>query len=103
MDQVYWGCLQRDLSLAEGWRWLETPRVTQPDIVASYSEKCVGLGSGWDRYSKILDQRGSATVIEGRFPMAAHQARISLRRLSADGCEDQIRALPTYVRDEVTN
>ena len=40
MEQVYWGCLERDEAAPGGWRWHEPPRVSDPDTVSGFAIGC---------------------------------------------------------------
>lgn len=102
MDQVYWGCLERDDNAMGGWRWFESPRVSDPVQVKDCPEDCVGVGSGWDRYAGVLTQKNPIPWQAGRFPMARDVATIA-RRLLAQGAVGAWQdAMPVYVRDDVT-
>lgn len=103
MGQVYWGCLKRDRSASEGWRWLQEPCVSDPEAVADFSKGCVGLGSGWDRYGAVFQTRDETRWLKGRFPSADVQVSIARRLLESHRERAWQDHLPHYVRDQVAS
>ena len=102
MEQVYWGCLERDEAAPGGWRWHKPPRVSDPDTVSAFAIGCIGTGSGWDRYSAIFQKNDEIVWRSGEFPHASSGAHIA-RRLLDQGASGEWRdAVPAYIRDDVT-
>ena len=103
MNQVYWGLLRQDSASDSGWRWLETPKVSDPGELANFVEGCVGIGSGWDSYATTFQQAKTASWVSSRFPDASSQMHIAKRLIASGIKETWQEALPTYVRDKVTH
>ncbi|HCK76837.1 MAG TPA: tRNA (adenosine(37)-N6)-threonylcarbamoyltransferase complex dimerization subunit type 1 TsaB [Gammaproteobacteria bacterium] len=102
MEQVYWGCLERDEAALGGWRWHQSPRVSDPDTVSAFTAGCVGVGSGWDRYAAVFQKDDEIVWRAGAFPDAASGARIA-RCLLDQGASGEWRdATPAYIRNDVT-
>ena len=103
MEQVYWGCLERDDDASGGWRWQEEPRVSDPESLKEHVSDCVGVGSGWDRYGSVFQADADCVWHPGAFPQAGYGARIASRLLN-QGAEGEWReAAPAYIRNDVTN
>jgi tRNA threonylcarbamoyladenosine biosynthesis protein TsaB len=102
MEQVYWGCLERDEAAPGGWRWHKPPRVSDPATVSAFAIGCIGTGSGWDRYSAIFQKNEEIVWRSGEFPHASSGAHIA-RRLLDQGASGEWRdAVPAYIRNDVT-
>ena len=102
MEQVYWGCLERDEAAPEGWHWHEPPRVSDPDTVSAFAAGCVGVGSGWDRYAAVFQKNDEIAWCAGEFPHAASGARIAKRLLDQGIPGEWCEAAPAYIRNDVT-
>ena len=103
MDQVYWGCLESDADVSGGWRWLEEPRVSNPESLREYVSDCVGVGSGWDRYASVFQADTDCAWHAGAFPQAGCGARIASRLLNQGAKGEWREAAPAYIRNDVTN
>ena len=103
MEQVYWGCLERDADASAGWRWREEPRVSDPEALSQRVPGCVGVGSGWDRYAPVFQANADCVWHAGAFPQAAFGARIASRLLNQGAKGEWRQAMPAYVRNDVTN
>ena len=102
MEQVYWGCLERDEAALGGWRWHEPPRVSDPDAVSTFATGCIGTGSGWDRYSTIFQKNDEIVWRSGEFPHASSGAHIARRLLDQGASGEWREAAPAYIRNDVT-
>ena len=103
MNQVYWGLLRQDSASVSGWRWLETPNVSDPGELADAGGGWGGVGSGWDSYATTFQQTKTASWVPSRFPDASSQMHIAKRLIASGIKETWQEALPTYVRDKVTH
>jgi len=103
MGEVYHGAYRRgENSLPESD---QAEMVTPPHCV-EFPACCrrAGIGSGWDTYRDILAERageGTLSVLEKRFPRAAHVARLGADGLTRGLAVPAAQALPVYLRDEV--
>jgi|TARA_B100002052_G_C15841275_1_gene580253 tRNA threonylcarbamoyladenosine biosynthesis protein TsaB len=103
MEQVYWGCLERDDGASGGWRWQEEPRVSDPESLKEHVSDCVGVGSGWDRYGSVFQADADCVWHPGAFPQAGYGARIASRLLNQGAKGEWREAAPAYIRNDVTN
>jgi tRNA threonylcarbamoyladenosine biosynthesis protein TsaB len=103
MKQVYWGILAPSSDQVEGWRWIEEPTVSYPEKVSKSFFDSIGVGSGWDSYSRALSRGLEVPWIAGRFPAATAQAVLAKRILSSGRIANWQDSLPTYVRDTVVS
>ena len=103
MEQVYWGCLERDADASGGWRWREGPRVSDPEALSRRVPGCVGVGSGWDRYASVFQANADCVWHAGAFPQAVFGARVASRLLNQGVKGEWRQATPAYVRNDVTN
>ena len=103
MEQVYWGCLERDDDASGGWRWQEEPRVSDPESLKEHVSDCVGVGSGWDRYASVYQADADCVWHPGAFPQAGYGARIASRLLNQGAKGEWREAAPAYIRNDVTN
>ncbi|MBD84296.1 MAG: tRNA (adenosine(37)-N6)-threonylcarbamoyltransferase complex dimerization subunit type 1 TsaB [Acidiferrobacteraceae bacterium] len=103
MEQVYWGCLERDADASGGWRWQEEPRVTDPASLKEHVSDCVGVGSGWDRYVSVFQADADCVWHPGAFPQAGYGARIASRLLNQGAKGEWREAAPAYIRNDVTS
>ncbi|MDP6391514.1 MAG: tRNA (adenosine(37)-N6)-threonylcarbamoyltransferase complex dimerization subunit type 1 TsaB [Arenicellales bacterium] len=102
MNQVYWGCLERDDKAPGGWRWHEPPRVSDPANVTEHLDGCIGVGSGWDRFAGVFTAKHPVPWQAGAFPLAGDVAVIAHRLLAQGATGGWHDAMPVYVRDDVT-
>ncbi len=102
MDQVYWARLESDPEAPGHWRWDEVPCVSEPRAVAVHISGCIGVGSGWDRYSDVFMGDRSMPWLAQRFPHARDVATIAGRLLVQGAVGTWQEAMPVYVRDRVT-
>ena len=103
MEQIYWGCLERDADASGGWRWREEPRVSDPEVLSKRVPGCVGVGSGWDRYASVFQANADCVWHAGAFPQAVFGARVASRLLNQGVKGEGRQATPAYVRNDVTN
>ncbi len=103
MEQVYWGCLERDADAPGGWCWREQPRVSNPEALSKRVPGCIGVGSGWDRYASVFQANADCVWHAGAFPQAVFGARVASRLLNQGVKGEWRQATPTYVRNDVTN
>ena len=103
MEQVYWGCLERDDGASGGWRWQEEPRVSDPESLKEHVSDCVGVGSGWERYVSVFQADADCVWHPGAFPQAGYGARIASRLLNQGAKGEWREAAPAYIRNDVTN
>lgn len=103
MEQVYWGCLERDADASGGWRWQEEPRVSDPESLKEHVSDCVGVGSGWDRYVSVFQADADCVWHPGAFPQAGYGARIASRLLNQGAKGEWRQAAPAYIRNDVTS
>ena len=103
MEQVYWGCLERDADASGGWRWQEEPRVSDPESLKEHVSDCVGVGSGWDRYVSVFQADADCVWHPGAFPQAGYGARIASRLLNQGAKGEWREAAPAYIRNDVTS
>ena len=103
MEQVYWGCLERDADAPGGWCWREQPRVSNPEALSKRVPGCIGVGSGWDRYASVFQANADCVWHAGAFPQAVFGARVASRLLNQGVKGEWRQATPAYVRNDVTN
>lgn len=104
MGEIYWGLFD------SGEEKLVIPvdkeRVMKPDMVdIPGSIHCFGVGSGFNRYSEVLQQKLGACLagFDGnRYPSAVEMIPLALRDFDLGLAVTAEDALPVYLRDEVT-
>ena len=102
MEQVYWGCLERDAHASGGWRWREGPRVSDPEALSRRVPGCVGVGSGWDRYASVFQANADCVWHAGACPQGVFGAGGAGRLLNLGVKGVWRKATPAYVRNDVT-
>ena len=99
MGQVYWCSYQLcEDGIVEP---ITDIALSAPEEVKLESEHTwIALGTGCDRYRKILEDRNSDST--GCFPHALDVARVAVYKLGAGKALAAEQAVPHYVRDKVT-
>jgi tRNA threonylcarbamoyladenosine biosynthesis protein TsaB len=103
MDEVYWGAYQRNsagqMVLCGEERVLPPGQVPLPE-----GDDWFGVGTGWDSYGSILDER-CASQLTGwngeSLPHAADVARLGIAGFNAGEATTAEQAIPVYLRDKV--
>lgn len=100
MGQIYCGAYRTGAECAPP-RQLSPPKLIAPRDVVCEANKVVGVGSGWDAYEQILQNKFSAAkVLHKKFPRAATLVKLAAARGAAAAVSPvELRAL--YIRDEV--
>ena len=102
MDEIYWAVYRRSSSgLAE---LIGQERVTPAEAINFPDMNGVGVGTGWDRYSKILSTRLGKQLIRfecGNLPRASAIAKLGVEALRLGKTVPAELALPVYLRDKV--
>lgn len=104
MQEVYWGCYQRDdngLMQLQAQEYICTPAAVP---VPSAGEWLVA-GSGWASYSETLGARLGDRVMASladAWPRAAATARLAAGRYPTGDMQAASQARPVYLRDRVT-
>jgi tRNA threonylcarbamoyladenosine biosynthesis protein TsaB len=110
MQEVYWGCFERTADgLAQPWGEehvtrpaevrMPTPWGCSSDAVPG---RVAGVGSGFTAYPPLRDELGLDLVLGGLFPRATEIARLAVKEVADGRIFPAGRALPIYLRDDVT-
>lgn len=102
MGQIYYGAFKK---AAQDWRVVLPPGLCDPGQGPTLPGKdWIGCGSGFDRYSALLNQQYGeqlADVMDGVIPHAREIASLGARHLLAGRSVAGAQALPIYVRNKV--
>ena len=103
MDEVYWGAYVRGVDGLV--RVVGTERVLAPcRIPLPAGDHWTGVGSGWDRYAELLQQRVGEKLdgwLPGRHPHARDVALLGAEGYRCGLAVAAELALPVYLRDEI--
>jgi len=104
MQEVYWGCYQRD---GDGLMQLQgEERVCAPaEVPGPSAGQWLLAGSGWASYSEALGTRLGDRIIASHadaWPRAGATARLAVGRYHAGDTQTASQARPVYLRDHVT-
>ena len=103
MQEVYWAHYvkspQGELMLQSGEGVCPPHQVPVPAV---QGENWVGVGSGWQTYSRELSQRLSVQQWQGEaYPRAASIAALAVIEVNKGNVVSAEQALPSYLRDQV--
>lgn len=104
MQEVYWGCYQRDddgLMQLQGQECVCAPA----EVPAPTAGQWLMAGSGWASYSETLGARLGDQVIASHadaWPRAGATARLAAGRYHDGDTQTASEARPVYLRDRVT-
>ncbi len=80
--------------------------VIKPALIEiEVKDDCIGAGTGWDNYAKILSQRCRRKVAydAGALPQAEYVAKLGKYYFEQGHRVTAVQALPVYLRDNVAN
>lgn len=107
MDELFWGVYALQANDVTGLMHcvipdsLVTPGKIKFPEVKLFSKDWVGVGSGWDRYQKVLLDQSQGRVIQAHSHCIAHAqdiARLALDLYQQGKMVDAAHALPVYLR-----
>lgn len=104
MGEIYWGAYERSAHGLVEQRGEEC--VCAPDQAPPVEGKSwVGTGTGWEGFSEVLKSHYNSNIInclEKEFPHASAVARLAEAAFVRGDTLTADKALPVYLRDEVT-
>lgn len=103
MQEVYWGVYQLDQH--ESMVALLPDTICLPaDVVVPEEIEWVGVGSGWDSYTTVMQEKMGAQLsswLPNRYPSARDIASLAAIDYQQGKAVSAEQALPVYLRDKV--
>lgn len=104
MGEVYWGVYQKtDAGYAKLWG--EESVIHSSEVAFPQDTIGIGVGSGWSIYPKELKNRLGARITRidpERLPRASAIVQLAVKGYSENEAVPAEKALPVYLRDQVT-
>ncbi len=103
MDEIYWGLYKKTLDNVE---LVDEEKVQLPIDVTVASKIASGLGTGWDAYKQVLQQRiecDANNIIEDALPHAKVTVELAKHKYLNQQMVDAVYALPVYLRNQVAH
>jgi tRNA threonylcarbamoyladenosine biosynthesis protein TsaB len=94
MGEIYWGVYQNNKLTNESLR--------SPDKVNVLNKDFIGVGNGWEAYTKeLIDKTKINNYYANFYPKAEDLIDLSLSYIKKDDVVNNNLPLPTYLRDNI--